>query len=182
MIREFNRAVPGFGNEARFFVGTEETDPASLIPGQPYSVYSKKFKRPNENRAKPAGAAQPSRIEGPLINIQWKVSNVAGDQLCLPGNSKVPEEISLIQLFKIFIYPKYRIQGIQIMWGNHYRGGDILEIGKVTTLQEGDLVEIIVDQGTAPQATQIEVEYEIGSEKFKTQLLAQRARYPRNRL
>jgi hypothetical protein len=167
MIHEFNRAVPGFGNEPRFFVGTVETDPTALIPGQPYSVYPKNFKRPSENRANPAGAVESSRIEGPMIDIQWKVSNVAGEQLGLPGNSKVPEEISLLQLFKISILPKYRIQGIQIMWGNHYRGGDILEIGKVTTLEEGDLVEIIVDQGTAPQVTQIEVEYELESKKFK---------------
>jgi hypothetical protein len=44
---------------------------------------------------------------------------------------------------------------------------DIIESGKVTTLEEGDLVEIIVDQGLAPQPTQIEVDYEIGSERFK---------------
>jgi hypothetical protein len=31
------------------------------------------------------------------------------------------------------------------MWGNHYRGGDIFEIGRVTSLEEGDLVEIIID-------------------------------------
>jgi hypothetical protein len=54
------------------------------------------------------------------------------------------------------------------MWGDHIRGADIIESGKVTTLEEGDLVEIIVDQGTAPQPTQIEVEYMVGSEKFKT--------------
>jgi hypothetical protein len=39
MINEFNRAVPGFGNEPSFFVGTTEVDPTALIPGQPYSVY-----------------------------------------------------------------------------------------------------------------------------------------------
>jgi hypothetical protein len=167
MIQEFNRAVPGFGDSPRFFVGTEETDPTALIPGQPYSVHPRKFKRPNENRVNPTGAIQAARIEGPMVEIQWKVSDVSGKQLCLPGNSKVPEEIGLLQLFKIFILPKYRIHGIQIMWGNHYRGCDVLEIGKITSLEEGDLVEIVVDQGTAPQVTQVEVEYQIGSEKFK---------------
>jgi hypothetical protein len=167
LIDEFNRAVPGFGDEPRFFVGTTEIDPTALVPGQPYSVYPKAIKRPSENRAHLGGPAQPPRIEGPLIDIQWKVSDISGQQLCLPGNSKVPEEISLLQLFKIFILPKYRISGIQIMWGNHYRGGDILEINKVSTLESGDLVEIIVDQGTAPQVTQVEVEYMVGSEKHK---------------
>jgi hypothetical protein len=167
MIAEFNRTVPGFGNEPRFFVGTTEVDPTDLVPGQPYSVYPRKIKRPNETRAILGGGAQPSRIEGPLINVQWKVVDGAKNTLCLPGNSQVPEEISLLQLFKIFICPRYRIQGIQIIWGDHYRGADIIEHGKVTTLEEGDLVEIIVDQGTAPQPTQIEVDYEVGSERHK---------------
>jgi hypothetical protein len=167
MINEFNKAVPGFGNEPRFFVGTTEVDPTALVPGQPYSVYPKKINRPTENRAQLGGPAQPPRIEGPLIDIQWKISDLSGNQLCLPGNSRVPEEISLLQLFKIFVLPKYHLQGIQIMWGNHYRGGDILEIGKITTLEDGDLVGIVVDQGKAPQATQIEVEYMVGPEKHK---------------
>jgi hypothetical protein len=112
------------------------------------------------------GPVQPPRVEGPLINIQWKVSDINGAQLCPPGNCTVPEEIGLLQLFKIHVLSRYRIQGIQILWGNHYRAGSILEIGKVTTLEAGDLVEIIVDQGVAPQATQMEVKYVVGSEEF----------------
>jgi hypothetical protein len=63
---------------------------------------------------------------------------------------------------------RYRIQGIQILWGNHYRAGSILEISRVTSLEENDLVEIIVDQGIAPQATQMEVKYQVGSEDHIT--------------
>jgi hypothetical protein len=81
MLQEFNRAVPGFGNEARFFVGLEETDPTQLIPGQPYSVYPRKIKRPSENRVNPAGAIQAARIEGPMVGIQWKVFDISGNQL-----------------------------------------------------------------------------------------------------
>jgi hypothetical protein len=81
MIQEFNRTVPGFGDSPRFFVGTVETDPTALIPGQPYSVYPRKFRRPNENRVNPAGATQAARIEGPMVEIQWKVSDVSGNQL-----------------------------------------------------------------------------------------------------
>jgi hypothetical protein len=167
LIAEFNKAVPGFGDEPRFFVGTTEIDPTALVPGQPYSVYPKKIARPTEIRAQLGGPVQPPRVEGPLINIQWKVSDINGAQLCPPGNCKVPEEISLLQLFKIFVLSRYRIQGIQILWGNHYRGGSILEISKVTSLEPGDLVEIIVDQGVAPQATQMEVKYMVGTEEHK---------------
>jgi hypothetical protein len=168
LIAEFNRAVPGFGDDPRFFVGTTEIDPTALIPGQPYSVYPKKIARPTESRAQLGGPIQPPRLEGPLINIQWKVSDINGAQLCPPGNCTVPEEISLLQLFKTFVLSRYRIQGIQILWGNHYRAGSIFEISKVTSLEQGDLVEIIVDQGIAPQATQIEVKYVVGSEEFTT--------------
>jgi hypothetical protein len=168
MIAEFDEAVPGFGDEPRFFVGTTEVDPTELVPGQPYSVYPKRIVRPTENRAQLGGPVQPPRVEGPLINIQWKVSDINGAQLCPPGNCTVPEEIGLLQLFKIHVWARYRIQGIQILWGNHYRAGSILEISKVTTLEPGDLVEIIVDQGVAPQATQMEVKYVVGSEEFTT--------------
>jgi ribonuclease HI len=168
MIAEFNRAVPGFGNEPHFFVGTTKVDPTALIPGQPYSIYPKRIVRPTENRTQLGGPAQPPRVKGPLINIQWKVSDVNGAALCPPGNCTVPEEIGLLQLFKIHVLARYRIQGIQILWGNHYRGGSILEIGKVTTLEQNDLVEIIVDQGVAPQATQMEVKYVVGTEEHRT--------------
>jgi ribonuclease HI len=150
MLAEFNRAVPGFGDSPRFFVGTTEVDPSELLPGQAYSVYPKRIVRPAENRALLGGPAQPPRVEGPMIHIQWKVSDINGAALCPPGNCEVPEEIGLLQLFKIHVLSRYRIQGIQILWGNHYRAGSILEIGKVTTLEEGDMVEIVVDQGVAP--------------------------------
>jgi hypothetical protein len=56
------------------------------------------------------------------------------------------------------------------MWGHHYRSGDILESGKVTSLEEADTVEILVDQGSLPPATQVEVDYTIGSEHFQIQI------------
>jgi ribonuclease HI len=165
LIAEFNRAVPDFGNQPRFFVGLNEVDPTEIRPGQAYSVYPKKISRPSENRAMLGGPVQPPRVEGPMIHIQWKVSDVNGSQLCPPGNCSVPAEIGLLQLFKTHVLTRYRISGIQIIWGNHFRAGSILEIGKVTDLEQDDLVEIIVDQGVAPQATQMEVKYTVGSEQ-----------------
>jgi hypothetical protein len=46
MIAELNQAVPGLGNEVRFFVGTIEIDSTALVSGTPYSVYPRKIKRP----------------------------------------------------------------------------------------------------------------------------------------
>jgi hypothetical protein len=62
------------------------------------------------------------------------------------------------------------------MWGHHYRSGDITESGKVTSLEEADSVEILVDQGLIPpqpqpkSQTQVEVDYVIGTERFKIQV------------
>jgi hypothetical protein len=169
MLAEFTWAVSGLGNDVRFFIGDEEVEGALLVPGQPYSVYPRKFKRPVETRAVIAGPVQPPRFEVPLINIQWAVADVNRNPLCQPGNSRVPEEISLLQLFKTCIVSKHRIQGVQIMWGDHLRAGSIIETGKVSTLEEADFVEIIVDQGTLPSApaNQVEIDYVIGNERYK---------------
>jgi hypothetical protein len=53
------------------------------------------------------------------------------------------------------------------MWGDHFRGGSLIETGRVSSLEEGDLVGIVVDQGAVPLTPQIEVEYEVESQKFK---------------
>jgi hypothetical protein len=94
MLAEFNRAVPGLGSEVRFFVLHAEVPAADLVPGLPHSVFPKKIKRPSETHALVADAVQPPRVDGPLINI-----------LCQPGNTFVPEEINLLQLFKACILP-----------------------------------------------------------------------------
>jgi hypothetical protein len=56
------------------------------------------------------------------------------------------------------------------MWGDHYRGSSVIESGKVTSLEERDLVEIIVDDGTLPPAvpavSQFDVTYVLGNERF----------------
>jgi hypothetical protein len=167
MIAEFNRAVPGIGNEVRFYVGTAEVEAALLVPGQPYSVYPKKIKRPSDVKAPIAGPIQPPRLEGQLVNIQLAVADTARNPLCQPGHSLVPEEIGLLQLFKTCVLTKYRIPGIQVMWGDHIREGSIIETGKVTTLDEADFVEIIVDQAPLPQSNQVEVDYMVGTESYK---------------
>jgi hypothetical protein len=136
MIAEFNRAVPEFGNEARFFVSKDEVDPTELRPGQAYSVYPKKIKRPLETRAMLGGPIQPARIEAPMIHIQWSVLDVNNKPLCPPGNFSVPEEISLPQLFKTFVLARYRIQGIQITWGNHFRAGLSMKLAKLPILNK----------------------------------------------
>jgi hypothetical protein len=70
-IEEFESVVPGIGGEVRYFVADQEVEPLCLVPGQPYSVYPKSFKRADEVRATAADPVQPIRSEGPMINIQW---------------------------------------------------------------------------------------------------------------
>jgi hypothetical protein len=125
-------------------------------------VYPRKFKRPADTRANVADATQPPRLEGPLLNIQWAVLDVNRTPLCLPGSDKVPAEVSLLQLFKSFILTRYRI-----LWGHYYRSGDIIESGKATSLEEADRVEILFDNGSRPPQTHVDVDYVIGTERFK---------------
>jgi hypothetical protein len=44
----------------------------------------------------------------------------------------------------------------------------LIETGKVTTLEEADSVEVLVDSGLLPLQTHIDVDYTIGSQSFKT--------------
>jgi hypothetical protein len=62
----------------------------------------------------------------------------------VPTSSSVPEEVSLLQLWKKCIASRYGIPVKRISWGKHYRGGLEIEEGVVTTLEEADLVEVIV--------------------------------------
>jgi hypothetical protein len=167
-LDEFNLAVPGIGRDVRYFVADQEVEPIALVPGQPYSVYPKQFRRSGEERATVADPVQPIRFEGPMINIQWAVLDVDRNPIGLPGNGKVPAEITLLQLWKIVL--KAPTPALQIMWGNHLRSGDIIESGRVTTLEEADFVEILVDSGAAPTLTHIDVRYAIGSEVFSTRV------------
>jgi hypothetical protein len=122
MLAEFNRAVPGIGNQVRFFVNSTEVTISDLVPGQPYSVFPMRLKRPSETHSVVADAIHPPRVEGPFINIQWNVLDTSHNQLCQPGKTLVPEEISLLQLFKTCVLSIHRIPAVQIMWGDHYRG------------------------------------------------------------
>jgi hypothetical protein len=64
----------------------------------------------------------------------------------------------------------HRIPAIQIMSGDHHRGPNIIESGRVSNLEERDLVEIIVDNGSLPSSvpaiSQFEVSYMLGTERF----------------
>jgi hypothetical protein len=94
-----------------------------------------------------------------MINIQWAVMDTDRNQLCLPSSSKVPAEVNLLQLWKMFIWKK-----------THYREGNIIEAGKVSSLEEGDAVEILVDSGAPPTQTHVDIRYMIGTETFSTRV------------
>jgi hypothetical protein len=56
------------------------------------------------------------------------------------------------------------------MWGNHYRAGTIVEAGKGMTLEEMDMVEVLVDDGRPKTQTHVDVKYTVGSETFSTRV------------
>jgi hypothetical protein len=113
---------------------------------------------------------QPMRREGPMIAIQWAVLDTDRKQLAPPGNASVPEETTLLQLWKLVIAPKNSQPAVMIMWGNHYREGNIVETGKVASLKESDIVEVIVDDGKKKPQTHVDVNYTVGDQIFKTRV------------
>jgi hypothetical protein len=133
-------------------------------------VYPVHFKRTDEFRVSVSDPIQPVRQEGPKIAIQWAMLDTDRKQLALPGNARVPEEITLLQLWKTFIAPKNAQPSIMIMWGNHYRDGNIIEAGKVTSLLETDMVEVIVDDGKKKAQTHVDVSYTGSDQTYKTRV------------
>jgi hypothetical protein len=102
-------------------------------------------------------------VEGPFIHIQWVVLTETRDAVTLPVGSTVAEEISLLQLWKKYIDSRCRVSVKNIRWGKHYRGSVEIEEGEVTSLQEGDSVEVII-VGKKKKDDRIEVPYTIGDE------------------
>jgi hypothetical protein len=96
----FNSIHP-IGREVRYFIGNAEEEAAVLKPGQPYSVFLKKFVRSNESKAKVRDSAPPLRVEGPFINVQWTVVDGTGHPLVLTTTALVPEEIIIKDKKKI---------------------------------------------------------------------------------
>jgi hypothetical protein len=88
----FNRLCTGIGKEVRYCVANAEVEATLPQQGQPYSVYPKKFKRPEGTSVKLADPMQAVRIKGPMIGIQWSVLN----SMVGPTNATVPEEIFLL--------------------------------------------------------------------------------------
>jgi hypothetical protein len=123
-LDEFNRAVPAIGREVLYFVGDMEVESVLLQPGQPYSVYPKHFQRTDDTKANVAG------MEGPRISVQWILPNTDRAPLVLATRAMVPEEITLLQLWKLIIAPRYTLPAQMVMWGNHYREGPIIETAR----------------------------------------------------
>jgi hypothetical protein len=158
----FSSVFP-IGREVRYFVGNTEDDPVLLKPGQPYSVYPKRFARSNESKARIKDTAPPVRTEGPFVNVQWTLFNGQGQLLIMTSTALVPEEITPLQFWKKFGATRYTLPVRKVAWGKHCRGGLEIESGKVTTLEEADSVEIIVDE-KKKKSQQCEVTYTVGDE------------------
>jgi ribonuclease HI len=135
-LRIFNEVHP-IGNEV-----------ASIKPGQPYTVYPRKFPRQGEVSAKTKDKINPVRMEGPFIHIQWMLLSDTGEHLMLPTSAVVPEEISLPQLWHKSIANRCRLPAKSLSWGRHFRGGVEVESGKVTELLDGDGVEVVISNKT----------------------------------
>jgi hypothetical protein len=148
-LRIFNECHP-IGQEVRYFVSNNKVEEEELRPGQPYSVYPKTFTRSRVAEAKLTDRMEPVRME-------------ARDQVMLPMNSAVPEEIALLQLWNKYIANRCRAPVKRIKWGKHYRANVEIEEGVVSSLEEGDSVEVVVSN-KKKQDDRKEVVYTVGDE------------------
>jgi hypothetical protein len=157
--------VHPIGNEVRYFAGDAEIEESAIKPGQPYSVFPKKFPRQEDVAAKTKDKINPVRMEGPFIYIQWMLLSETGEHLMMPTGATVPEEISLAQFWPKCIANRCRRPAKSLSWGKHFRGGVEIESGKVTGLLENDGVEAIISNKKKEKSDgRLEVAYTIGEE------------------
>jgi hypothetical protein len=134
-----------------------------LKAGQQYSIYPRKFERIPDESASTKEKTPPIRTEGPMIKVQCIVLSETRASILRPFSVKVPEEISLAQLWHRHIANRIKRQVDTIKWGKHFRGTGEIEEGRVTDIQDGDPVEIIIPAEPAPDG-QLEVVYSLEGE------------------
>jgi hypothetical protein len=163
-LRVINEAF-AIGNEVRFFVHDTEVLEAELRAGQQYSIYPRKFERVPDESAQTRDKTPPLRTEGPMINLQWILLSETGASVMMPVSVKVPEEISLAQLWHRHIANRVQRHVETVRWGKHFRGADEVEDGRVTDLQNNDSVHVIIPAEPAPKG-QLEVVYTLEGESI----------------
>jgi hypothetical protein len=89
--------------------------------------------------------------------------------LMLPFPVKIPQEISLAQLWHRHVANRVKRHIEVVKWGKHFRGSSEVEEGQVSDLQDKDSVEIIIPAEPAP-AGQLEVVYNLEGETVVNRL------------
>jgi hypothetical protein len=123
------------GNDVRFFVHDTEVLETELKAGHQYSIYPRKFERVPDESVQTREKTLPLRTEGPMINLQWILLSESGASILLPVSVKVPEEISLAQLWHRHIANRVKRHVDTVRRGKHFRGTDEIEDGRVTEFQ-----------------------------------------------
>jgi hypothetical protein len=163
-LRVINEAF-AIGNEVRFFVHDTEVLEAELRAGQQYSIHPRKFERVPDESAQTRDKTPPLRTEGPMNNLQWILLSETGASVMMPVSVKVPEEISLAQLWHRHIANRVQRHVETVRWGKHFRGADEVEDGRVTDLQNNDSVHVVIPAEPAPKG-QLEVVYSLEGESI----------------
>jgi hypothetical protein len=66
--------------------------------------------------------------------------------LILTSRAIVPEEITILQFWRLIIASRYPVPAECVVWGKHCREGVVVETGKVTRLAQADSVEVIIEE------------------------------------
>jgi ribonuclease HI len=151
------------GDDYRFFVHDTEVKETELKAGHQYSIYPARFERTPDTAIETKDKTPALRTEGPMISIQCIVLSGARASLMLPFSVKVPEEISLAQLWHRHVANRVKRHIEIVKWGKHFRGSAQIEESTITDLADKDSIEIIIPAEPAPTG-QLEVVYTLEGE------------------
>jgi hypothetical protein len=111
----------GMGREVQYYQGQKELPILAAV--SEILVFPKQIKRPKSDSPIAITALAPrARNVGPLRKIKWVLVDRVGK-----GQSEFKDAIVL--------------EDMSVAWGRHFRNGDELEYGKVTMIEDGDLLQ-----------------------------------------
>jgi hypothetical protein len=151
------------GDDYRFFVYDTEVRETELKAGHQYSIYPLRFERVPDPAISSKDKTPALRTEGPMIGIQCIVLSEARASVMLRFSVKVPEEISLAQLWHRHVANRVKRHIETVKWGKHFRGSAQIEEETVPDLADKDSIEIIIPAEPAPTG-QLEVVYNLEGE------------------
>jgi hypothetical protein len=167
LIDMANQMQPSLGREVQYHRGVEELPVLTAVPDLP--IFPKSVKLPEgDSPTSTTTRAKPSRTVGPLRKIKWVVVDRGGKAQSEFQDAVVPEDIALIQLWGEQVLPKgTAVAPPTIAWGRHFRSGHEIGSGTVSSIEDGDLVQVGLPEAKSGigiiKKGKVKIEYTLGT-------------------